>query len=264
MDKIELAGVGRLQILVDNTCSATQLKTEHGFSAWIRYGGHQFLFDTGAGNALRPNAEQLGIALQTAEAILLSHGHYDHGGGLNFPELRNKPIYLHPEALRQRYSLHADGSWHDISLPQDVHHMLQTHNDLHWTRDWTQIIPGLWLTGYIPRRNDFEDAGGNFFLDQEEGVADDVPDDQSAVLETGAGLVALTGCAHSGVCNLIQKIETKFGAPPHTIIGGLHLKHASPERMQKTCEVLKSIPQVYPLHCSGSAVSDWLKKHKRA
>ncbi|MGB9606460.1 MAG: MBL fold metallo-hydrolase, partial [Bryobacteraceae bacterium] len=113
---------------------------------------------------------------------------------------------------------------------------------------------GVWVTGEIPRRNDFEDTGGPFFLDEACCQPDPLVDDQALWVETAQGLVVVLGCCHSGVVNTLEYIrELRPGAQIRALIGGLHLVRAAPERIASTLEALERFaPQlIAPAHCTG-------------
>ena len=126
-----------------------------------RLAGKHILFDTGQGTALRPNTERTAYDPEKADILVLSHGHYDHTGGVDYVLERNPEIqvYAHLEIFRERYSLHPGQPPKEISMPPEerlvVANLLDSH--LHWVPGPTQIAEGVWLTGPIPRK---PSAGG--------------------------------------------------------------------------------------------------------
>ena len=187
--------------MVDNL-SDSGLNTEHGLSLLIQVDGHSIVFDTGQGAALFANADAMNIDLKRPEILALSHGHYDHTGGI--PELlRINPdirIFHHPAATVKRYSLHPDKPVKDISMPDAAAAALDNYprNLLQHVAAPVEIFKGIWLTGEIPRVTQFEDVGGPFFLDAEGQLPDSIIDDMALWIETPAGLVIVLGCCHSG------------------------------------------------------------------
>ncbi len=125
-----------------------------------------------------------------------------------------------------------------------------------WTNSPTEVAEGIFVTGEIPRRNNFEDTGGHFFLDNTCTRPDPLVDDQAIFFDTLEGLVAVFGCAHAGVVNTLDYIqELRPGRPFRAVLGGLHLLNARPERVSKTLEALRrrNIAQIVPGHCTGQA-----------
>ncbi len=241
----------KITALVENTAGGKALLAEHGFSLWIEYGDKKILFDTGQGYVLKNNAAQLSIDLEDADAMVLSHGHYDHTGGMEKIKKINKiKIFTHKDSLLPKYSKHRDDSVHTIGMKPFHENKLNYHfNDRP-----VELYKGFHLTGTIPRITDFENTGGQFFCDKECRKVDNLPDDQAAFIETPAGLVVILGCAHSGVINTLEYISSLTGSRSiHTLIGGMHLGSASKNRMDKTIAGLKKfdIQNLYPAHCTG-------------
>lgn len=251
----------KITLVVDNKAE-DGLLCEHGFAAWIEAGEKRILFDTGQGAALFPNCERLGVDPAQADALVLSHGHYDHSG--NIPEFlaRNSraSLFFGPGFGQIRFSCHPDQAPRDISIGDSVRHVLNALPDARRIEITAPryLYPGTGVTGPIPRLSAFEDTGGPFFLDAEKQQADALGDELSLWFETDSGLLILTGCCHSGLLNTIAHIRRISGCERiHGIIGGLHLVNASAFRLEQTCRFLADCTPdfIAPCHCTGEAAT---------
>lgn len=248
-----------ITLVVDNE-AAEGLVVEHGFAAWIEAGKHRILFDTGQGAALLPNATALGIDLATADALVLSHGHYDHTGGI--PDFLDRnaiaPLYAGPGFDAQRYSCHPDKPARNIGLNDPVRARLKALPERRQVSVEAPryLRPGVGISGPIPRLAAFEDTGGPFYLDGDQRQPDLLNDDLSMWFETAQGLLILTGCCHAGLVNTVQYLRQVSGIERiHGIIGGLHLLQASEARMAETLRFLNACAPdlLVPCHCTGEA-----------
>jgi 7,8-dihydropterin-6-yl-methyl-4-(beta-D-ribofuranosyl)aminobenzene 5'-phosphate synthase len=252
----------RITTLVENTASGADLLAEHGLSFWIEYGDNRILFDTGQSNILIKNAKVLGIDLAKIDAIVISHGHYDHTGGLSdVLEIAAKAkIYLHPGATEPKFSKNVSGA-KSIGMPDSAKEAIQGQHMI-WTATPATIFPGISVTGQVPRMNDYEDVGGAFFVDENCQKPDVLLDDQTLFVESTKGLVVVLGCAHSGVVNTLDYISKLTGYNKiYVVIGGMHLLNASQIRIANTIEAFKKydIQKVVPLHCTGRKTMEDLK-----
>jgi 7,8-dihydropterin-6-yl-methyl-4-(beta-D-ribofuranosyl)aminobenzene 5'-phosphate synthase len=247
----------RITVLVENTARDSRLRTEHGLSFWIEAEGRKILFDTGQGEALEPNAQQLAVDLGQTDAIVISHGHYDHTGGLPRVLARSgrAVVYIHPLAFESKYSRREKTPCRPIGIPEQVaSDLLGRDHYLTFTRGPTRICSGLAVTGQIPRLAKFENTGGPFFLDEHCTRKDVVADDQALYVESRNGLVVVLGCGHSGVVNTLDYVAKLTGKRSmRAVLGGMHLAEASEERIELTCAALDRyrIGAVAPCHCTG-------------
>jgi 7,8-dihydropterin-6-yl-methyl-4-(beta-D-ribofuranosyl)aminobenzene 5'-phosphate synthase len=242
----------KIKILVENNVYRRELMAEHGLALWIKYGEEEYLFDTGQGMVLLHNAEKMGIDLKRLKGVFLSHGHYDHTGGLKSildlsPELR---VYAHPGVFVPKYY-------------QETGYLRE--NGMKLTReaipgfipvtDLKEIGEGLWCCNQIECNNKFSAIDPGFKIKQgNELISDDFKDDQSLFLETRNGLVVLAGCSHVGIVNILQHIRKVTGNKHiHAVIGGMHLINASKEYIEQTIMYFKRLDfdLLVPLHCTG-------------
>jgi 7,8-dihydropterin-6-yl-methyl-4-(beta-D-ribofuranosyl)aminobenzene 5'-phosphate synthase len=244
-------------VLVDDASDRADLATEHGLALWIEADDDRILFDTGAGAALLPNADRLGVPLDRATAIVVSHGHYDHSGGLAaaISRARDARIYLHPDARLPRYSRRQDAPPKSIGIPPDASAALDSaRGRVVWTTKPVRISDRIGLTGPIPRRNGFEEAGGDFYIDPACAVPDPFRDDQALWILTNRGPWVVLGCAHAGVVNTLKFVVELTGATEiYGAIGGMHLSRAGTERIRWTAEEFDRhrLDLLAPCHCTG-------------
>lgn len=263
---VNLAAIDHVAVLVvvDNTTVRSDLAGEHGLALWVEAGGHRLLLDTGQGGAIRANAPRLGVPLETAEAVVLSHGHYDHAGGLPYVLERAAAarVFAHPAATGPRFSRRDAPPPKAIGMPDAASAALRgLGGRIVRTEAPTEVVPGVWVTGEIPRRTAFEDVGGDFHTDPACRRPDAIPDDQAVFLRTGRGLVVLCGCAHAGVVNTLDYVADLTGRDDVVaVIGGLHLGRATPERLDRTAEAIGryGVQVLAPAHCTGEAAVRFL------
>jgi 7,8-dihydropterin-6-yl-methyl-4-(beta-D-ribofuranosyl)aminobenzene 5'-phosphate synthase len=255
-------------VLVDDCAGPRKVVAEHGLAIWIQTRDARILFDTGQGLALTRNAEELGVDLRTADAVVLSHGHYDHTDGLaaSGDRLTRASLFVHPAAFQRKF---AGSDRHTLRpVGSAVTGLVRARTlvaGVTLTEGWTEVAPGAWVTGEIPRRTDFEDTGGQFFLDEELEQPDPIVDDQALVLETDHGLAVLLGCGHAGLVNTLDHVAEQTGERRlYLVLGGLHLLSASRQRIDRSVDGLRryGVSRVGPAHCTGLAASarllqDW-------
>ena len=247
----------KITVLVDYSCKEG-LETEHGFAAWVEVGDRQILFDTGQTGVMQTNAAKLGIDLKQAEALVLSHGHFDHTGTLPqfLAENQSAHVYYAHGLHIDRYSCRPGTPVRSIGMPETSRQALAAlpAERLHDLTSPHYLVPGVGLTGPVPRVSDFEDVGGPFFLDPDSHKDDLIEDDQSMWFETDDGLVILLGCCHAGLVNTINYIRKISGIEKvRGVVGGMHLVNADQRRLDKTFSAMAEWhPQfLVPCHCTG-------------
>lgn len=256
----------RFTLLTDLKAAQRGLRTEHGFALWIEAEGRRILFDTGRSDLLIRNAKRLGIPLEQTDAVVLSHGHDDHAGGLQ-AVLDLAPqalLYLHPRACLPRYAQTGKADLHPVGMPQAYwDKILGNPARLRWTSSRVSLFPGAFITGPIPKEAAENVDTGQYWLDAEGRQPDVFLDDQALWFCTSRGPLAVLGCAHVGVLNTLREVQRHarrdqvFG-----FIGGLHLGNATPEQITATVNGLEGlgIQSLAPCHCTGEAAETALRQ----
>ncbi|MBT4482389.1 MAG: MBL fold metallo-hydrolase [Candidatus Latescibacteria bacterium] len=255
-----------ITVLVENTVSRQALKTEHGLSFLIQTEDGNLLWDTGQTDLLINNAQRLGISLSSTTHKALSHGHYDHTGGL-LEVLKMAPhayVYGHPDLFVQRFIKKRNEvySVEPVSSPMGKDIVKGRCESLILSPEPAEILPGIFTTGEIPRETDFEDTGGDFFLDIACTKRDPIIDDQALYIESSQGIVVILGCAHSGVVNTIDYVsELTRQGKIFAVLGGMHLPRASKERLEATAAafVRYDVQIIGPCHCTGLKAITYLR-----
>jgi len=220
------------------------LTPEHGLSFLVEADGQQILFDTGASDVFLRNAEKIGIDLENVTTVVLSHGHFDHGDGLQY--LGRKKLVCHPGCFVKRYRKQGAGN---LGLALNRREVEERFTLVTSTEPY-QVTEHLIFMGEVPRKNDFEARETPYRLAT--GADDFIPDDSGLICITGKGLVVVSGCAHSGICNMVEyAVELTGIKKVDAVIGGFHLKQMD-EKTRRTIEFLmeKGVNRVLPSHCT--------------
>jgi 7,8-dihydropterin-6-yl-methyl-4-(beta-D-ribofuranosyl)aminobenzene 5'-phosphate synthase len=259
-----------ITILCDNSISSSGLIGEHGFSLLIERGEQKYLFDTGPGMSLPRNLKALNKDLHGVEKIFISHGHYDHTGGLKWVirQLGKAQVVAHPgifssHMLRDPQDASADPRYIGCPFSQvKLEHLGAVFNFINHPR---RAVPGLWFITGIQRKPEFLPNDARLLLPRgERFVADTVDEDASILLETSGSPILIFGCAHSGVLNILKHVRRKMGITRlRGVLGGTHLMFYGPENTKRFIDELEkfSVDFIGVSHCTGLQAAIELSNH---
>lgn len=248
----------RVTMLMDNIAASPELSAEHGLSLFIETEQKRILFDTGKTDAFARNAEALGIDLAAVDMAVISHGHYDHTGGLaQFLELNDHaPVYVqrgafgHFEAKAARY----------IGIAPAIAGALRESGRLVLTDDELVLGDGLSLLSCNAEARPFSSQSGGLFMMQDgQPVQDDFRHEQYLSIREGGRHILISGCSHKGILNIVQWFR------PDVLIGGFHFMNVELDDdgrriLDSAADVLTAHrTEYYTCHCTGKAQFDYLK-----
>jgi len=249
----------KLTILCENSVGVPfGVIGEHGFACFVETDNGNYLFDTGQGFAITQNAQVLGKDLASIRAVMISHGHYDHTGGLPAVlKVRGAvDVFGHPDMFTQRV-WSSEEETRFVGIPYRRPYLEGLGARFRLGTDLVEVGPGVYLTGEIPRQSAFEkgDDKMSAILPSGETIhPDPISDDLSLILDTDKGLVIILGCAHAGLINIIEYALEKMNADRvHAIIGGTHLGFSGEAQFDETVKVLDQyqIDLLGVSHCTG-------------
>ncbi len=241
-----------ISLLADDCASynSVGILAEHGLSALVEFGGQRVLFDTGQSWVYARNAKAMKVDLNSVSMLVISHGHYDHTGGLpRFLRIgkENRVLVAHPDAFETKVT--KNGRKVGCPIPLEVVARSFRVRLMERTR---RIAKGVYFLTGLDRRH--EDPGTVVFhLRNGRREPDPVLDDSSLVLKTEKGLVIVCGCAHAGMLNIVNEATELLADDIYALAGGFHLLHASDGRIRALLERLRElkVQKIYPCHCTG-------------
>ena len=228
-------------VVDDRNHPDSALKAEHGASFLIETGGCLVLFDTGqSGDVLLHNLDALGVNPAQLEALILSHAHHDHTGGLPalLEQVSDVPLYAHPDLFRKRFRK-TDTGPRQVG-PSLTRKALARSVELQLHAEPVEVVPGVWTTGDIGTRPEPEGRSPYHIVRQGAGwIQDPYRDDLSVVLKVKEGLVLLCGCCHAGLLNTLARVREAFDGNLLAVVGGLHLAHADAPTLAHVIDELR-------------------------
>ena len=244
----------KITSLLENTTSRPDMYTEHGLSLYIETGRHRILFDMGQTSLFAENADMLGIDLSAVELAVLSHGHYDHGGGLDTFLSRNDhaPVYIHRDAFLPHYNAAKKYIGLDPSLAD--------HPRIVYTSDFCRL--GGTLSLYSCNDRERKHGSQSFGLTEKVGdqfIPDDFRHEQYLLIEENGKRVLISGCSHKGILDIVGWFT------PDVLVGGFHFsKMPLDGTLADEAEALASYPtEYYTCHCTGVDQFAYMKRYMK-
>jgi 7,8-dihydropterin-6-yl-methyl-4-(beta-D-ribofuranosyl)aminobenzene 5'-phosphate synthase len=245
-----------IRTLAENTSITEDLGSEHGLSLYIETKDHKILFDVGASGLFLENAEKLGVNIAEVDYLIISHGHYDHGGGLRtfLQENKKAEVFLHRLAFEKHYALRPNGQLEYIGLEED----LEQNSRFIFTADRLFISKGIQVFSNITQREQLPVSNKGLFVEQNgKMMEDNFSHEQNLVVEEDGKTLLITGCAHNGIVNIIEHFHLIRRRMPDYVIGGLHLSSRSGSKENPAdIEIigkylLSTKAKFFTCHCTG-------------
>jgi 7,8-dihydropterin-6-yl-methyl-4-(beta-D-ribofuranosyl)aminobenzene 5'-phosphate synthase len=252
----------RLTTLSENTASMDGFLGEWGLSVLVESDEVNVLFDTGQSFSIIHNAKLLGIDLSQIDKIVLSHGHFDHTGGLKhvLEKIgREIEVIAHPDIWQAKYATDQGEEGRYIGIPFSRKELEELGARFRLTAEPVAISDSIMTSGEIPLVTDYEETEPDLEVKDVGGFKPDrFRDDQALIIKTPPGLVVILGCAHRGIINTLYHAQKLSGVKKiDTVLGGSHLMNASEERIWRTVAALKElgVKRLGACHCTGMAAT---------
>lgn len=245
--------------LSENTASSGRFLAEWGLSILIETDEVNVLLDTGRSISASYNADALGIDLSRIDKLVLSHGHYDHTGGLRhvLRKMRKRvEIIAHPDIWEAKYARrHGETTERYIGIPFQRPELETLGANFNLTAKPVKITDSIMTTGEIPMVTSYEEIEPYLLVKEADGWQQDkLRDDQSLIINTEPGLIVILGCAHRGIINTLYHAQQLTGVKQiYMVVGGCHLMDASKKRILETIAALKElrVQRLGVSHCTG-------------
>lgn len=244
----------RISVLVEDGARSPDIGCEHGLSLYIEANGRRILFDMGQSALFLENARKMGADIGAVDAAVLSHGHYDHGGGMAAFLAANgrADVCVNARAFEPHLSVRPGGQTEDVGLPA----ALADNPRVKKVGALCVLDGGLTIFSGVGAREARPSA--NRTLLGKDGAPDDFSHEQNLIVEENGADVLFTGCAHSGIVNIIEAATALRGRVPRAVVGGFHLMlredvQGDAQYAARVAEALKRYDcQYYTGHCTGT------------
>ncbi len=253
-----------IKALVENTSISKDFGSEHGLSLYIETRKHKILFDVGASELFLQNAEKLDINIADIDFLVISHGHYDHGGGLRTFLKANTTaeVFLHRQAFEKHYARRPNGELDFIGLEES----LKVNRQLIATSERFIIYKGIQVFSNVIQKEPLARSNNGLLTELNGQMTDDsFAHEQNLIIEEDGKSFLVTGCAHNGIINILEHFKELKGHMPDYVIGGFHLSSRSSENedfdtVDKISKyLLGTKAKYYTCHCTGIKAYERLK-----
>ena len=253
--------------LMENTSGDTRLVAQHGLSLLIEGEGKKFVYDTGQSPRFLFNARALGADPSGADALILSHGHWDHTGGAAALLTSMDPpraVYVGEGFFEQRYRRVEDGELEISSLLNERALRLSGVPCRVVGREPVALGKNAWLLSGFSS-TDPQEAASPLMTRVRDGalVTDTFPEEVALILQGAEGLTVISGCSHNGIVSIVSRVAEVFGEPVRRFVGGTHLINAGDERIAYTCRKLQDMGMRHlgACHCTGEKAESFFATH---
>ena len=254
-----------IKTLIENTSCSGELQSEHGLSLYIETKKHKILFDLGKTDLFFKNAEKLNVNIEEIDLVIISHGHYDHGGGLKkFLDINSRAnIYINKYGFEEHYSKRPTGIVEEIGLDKE----LKYNSRIIFVDKYLRIDEELEIFSEV-KKNNLLSKSNDLLLVKEKGqfIQDNFNHEQSLIIRDNDKLILVAGCAHKGISNIIDEFIDIKREEPKYVLGGFHLSSPSHKKSEDTslineigCYLKSKDSFYYTCHCTGLAPYNQLK-----
>ncbi len=254
-----------IKALVENTSISKDLGCEHGLSLYIEANARKILFDVGASEMFIENAQKMDVDITEIDYLIISHGHYDHGGGLRafLRENTKARVFIHHLAFDKHYALRSNDKLDFIGLEKE----LKENKQIIFTSDQFIISNGIHVFSNVVKRETLPLSNSGLLMEKNgQMIKDNFAHEQNLIIEDAGKIFLITGCAHNGIVNILEYFHTLQGRMPDYVIGGFHLSghsggHESLETIKRIGKYLNNTKaQFYTCHCTGTEAYKQLKE----
>ena len=245
-----------VKTLAENTSISEEFGSEHGLSLYIETMDYKILFDVGVSGLFLENAKKLDVNIADVDFLIISHGHYDHGGGLKvfLQENNTADIFVHPQAFGKHYALRSNEKLEYIGLDEG----LDRSEQIIFTSDRFFIGREIQMYSDVIQKEPQPASNSGLLIEKNGQMTDDTfAHEQNLIIEEDGKMLLVTGCAHNGIVNIVEHFYTLKGRMPDYVIGGFHLSSRSggdenPKVIDKIGKyLLDTKAKYYTCHCTG-------------